>query len=145
MIYLRSQEHFWNNPHINLQNNIQSQEQQTWTNRFYGYPGSALSALLATGLVGLELLSIFVRCPLAVRIEGRVGSVLTLRTGCTALRERADQRGISFTSPTLGVFDPLWTFVHCSSSKECNGDMARRILDNTFANSSVSLRLLTYG
>ena len=53
------------------------------------------------------LLGSFARFPLVVRIQGRVISVLKFRTGCTALRERADHRGISLMSPTLGVFDPL--------------------------------------
>ncbi len=86
MKYTRSKEHFSNIPQVNLQDNSQSKENQTCTNRFYGYPDSALSALLAAGLVILVLLSSFVRCPLAVRIEGRVVSVLTLRIGRTALR-----------------------------------------------------------
>ncbi len=91
------------------------------------------------------LLSGFVRCPLVVRVESRVVSVLTLRADSTALRERADHRSISLMSPTLGVLDPLWTFVNCSASKKCNGDIGRRKFHNTFANGSVLLRLPTYG
>ncbi len=141
MIYIRSQAHFWNNFYVNLQNNIQCKEQQTWTNRFYRYPGSALSALWATGLVRLVLLSGFMRCSLAVKVEIRVLSVLTLATDSTALREWADHCSIFIMSPTFGVLDPLWTVVTYRASKECDGGIARRILGNTFANGSVSLRL----
>ncbi len=130
---------------VKLQNNTQSKEDQTCTDRFYGYPDSALSALIATGLVRLVLLGSFIRCPLAVRVEGRVVSFLTLRTSCTAFGERADHRGITLMSPVLDVFHPLWTVLGCSTSKECNRYIARCTLDNTFANVSVSLRLPTYG
>ncbi len=127
-----------------LTNNTRSKEDQTCTNEFYGYPGSALNTLLATGLAGLMLLGTLMRCPLAARIKGRVFSVLTLRTGCKALWEWADHCGISLMSPSFHMFHPLWTIFHCSSSKECNRDIASRTLDNTFANGSVSLRLSTY-
>ncbi len=91
------------------------------------------------------LLGSLVRCLLAVRIEGRVFSFLTLRTGCTAFGERADHRGIPLVSPALDVFYPLWTVFRCSASKECNRDIERRTIDNTSANGSVLLRLPTYG
>ena len=77
------------------------------------------------------LLGSLVRCPLAVRIEGRVVSFLTLRTGCTAFGKRADHRVIPLVSPALDVFRPLWTVLGCSASKECNQDIARRSLDNS--------------
>ena len=32
MLYIRSQKHFLNNPHANLQSNTQSKEQQTCAN-----------------------------------------------------------------------------------------------------------------
>ncbi len=67
-------------------------------------------------MVGLVLLSGFVCCSLAVRVERRVVSVLTLGADCTALRESAAHHSISLMSPTLGVLDPLWTVVNCSAS-----------------------------
>ncbi len=91
------------------------------------------------------LIGIFMRCPLAVRVSGTVVSFLMLRTGCTALGERAYHRSIHLMSPAIDVFQPLSTVLGFSTSKKCNRDIARRTLDNMFANGSVSLRLPTYG
>ncbi len=52
-----------------VQNNTQMKEYQTLANRVSGYPGRALSAILATAMVRLVLLSSLVRCSLAVRLE----------------------------------------------------------------------------
>ncbi len=145
MIVIRLHELFPNNTHVNIQKKTQSKKWQTCTNRFYGYLFRAPSALIATGLVRPVLLGSLVRCPLAVRIGRRVFSVLKLRTGCTALEDRADHCGISFISPTLNVYHNLWTVSHCDARKECNRDITRRSLHNTFANGSVSLRLPIYG
>ncbi len=91
------------------------------------------------------LLGSLVCNPLNVRVEGRVVSFLTLKTGCTAFGELADHRSIPLLSPALDVFHQLWTVLGCSSSKESNRDIARRTVDKTLANGSVSLRLPTYG
>ena len=129
---------------VNLQGNTQNEELQAWTIRFYGYQGTALIASLATGLIGLVLLSSFVRYLLGVRFERRVVSVLTLRTGCTALRKRAEPRAIPLISPSFDVFHLVWTVFHCSASKECNRDIPHRPLNDTFANCSASRGLPPY-
>ncbi len=118
MIYIRSQKHFWNNPHVNLHNNTQSKDQQTCTNGFYDYPDRAPSALIVTGLVGLVLLSSLMRGPMTERIKRRIIS-------STALRKRADHYKISLMCLTLCVFSPLCTIFHCSAREECNQDIAR--------------------
>ena len=77
-IYIRSQEHFSNNPHVNLQNNTKAKNNKSSTNRFYSYPGRAPSSLIATGLVRLVVLGTLVSCPLTVRIKGRYFLFLNL-------------------------------------------------------------------
>ncbi len=135
---------FWNHPYVNLQNNTQSKEQYTWTCRFYGYTRSAVSALLATGLVGPVLLGSFVRCSLAVRIEGTVVSILTL--GRAVQHSGNERTTVVFLLWVL----PLVCSIHCGllstvvPARIVMG-ILHPALDYTFANCSVSLRLPMYG
>ncbi len=78
------------------------------------------------------------RCPLAVRIQQRGIPVLSLEAGNTELRKSEGHCSISLMCLTLSMLSPLWTVFHCSASKECDRDIARRTLDNMFANGSVS-------